>query len=370
MISFIVDKELIYEKINLASRFTKLTNISSLANQGLLFQIKNEDLTITASNFISFFNTSIKIEKKEGKNTDFIIETKKLIDFINFLPALKIFFLIDEKKAVISDSAKKIKGTFLRIKADDFPSLPKLEKEQQKIDLSVWQKKLPLVLFAASNDDSRPALTGVNLTATEDRLIFVATDGFRLSFLSLKKEIDLPAMIVPSSFLEEVLRIIKDEGVYLGYSSGEKCLFLKTKEDIFISRLIDAEFPPYEKVIPQEKRTSFSLIKEEFFKKIKAISIFTRETSNIVILNINKKEIIIKPKIEEESETEANQEIFEFQGEEVKVAFNTHFLIDFLSRFDEEELIVEILKPDAPVIFKGKKEKNFFHIIMPVRISE
>ena len=368
MVSFDVNKELFYEKINLASRFTKSANISLFTNQGLLFQIKNEELIITASNFVSFFNTSIKIEKKEGGNTDFIIETKKLIDFVNFLPSLKINFLIDEKKVVVS--GEKTKGTFPRIKASDFPSLPQLEKEQQKISLALWRKKLPLVLFASSTDDSRQALTGVNLTAIDDRLIFVATDGFRLSFLSLKKEIDLPSMIIPASFLEEVLRTIKEEEIYLGYSQEEKAVFLRSKEDLFISRLIEGEFPQYEKVIPQEKKTSFSLVKDDFFKKIKIISIFTRETSNVVILNINKKEVLIKPKTEEESETEARQEVLDFQGEEVKIAFNIRFLIDFLSRFDEEEMVVEILKPDAPVIFKGKKDKNFFHIIMPVRISE
>ena len=367
MVSFVVDKELLYEKINLASRFTKSAGSFSLTNQGLLFQIRNDKLIITSSNLASFFNTSIKIEKKEGKDIDFVIETKKLIDFVNFLPSLRINFLIDEKKVVISNN--ETKGVFIRIKSNDFPSLPQLEKKHQKINLALWRKKLPLVLYATSDDDSRPALTGVNLTTTDDQLVFVSTDGFRLSFLSLKKEIDLPSMIIPSFFLEEILKTIKEDEVYLGCSLGEKVVFLRNKEDLFISRLIDGEFPPYEKVIPQEKRTSFSFTREDFLKKIKIISIFTRETSNVVVLNIAKNEVLIKPKNEEEGETEARQEVFDFQGEEVKIAFNIRFLMDFLSRFDEEEVVVEILKPDAPVIFKGKKDKNFFHIIMPVRIG-
>lgn len=367
MTSFTVDKELFYEKINLASRFTKSTHISSLINQGFLFQIKKEKLIITASNFVNFFNTTIKLEKKEGEDTDFIIETKKLIDFISYFPSLKIDFLVDEKKVIVGD--KTTKGDFQKLAISDFPNLPQLENKQQKINLSLWKEKLPLVLFASSNDDSRPTLTGVFITTKDDQLVFVATDGFRLSFYSFKKEVDLPSMIVPASFLEEVLRTVKDEEVYFGCSSEEKTLFFKNKEDVFVSRLIEGDFPPYERVIPQEKKTSFTILKEDFYKKIKIISIFTRESSNVVVLNIGKKEILIKPKTEE-GETETRQEIFDFQGEEVKIAFNINFLIEFLSRFNQEEVVVEILKPDAPVIFKGKKDNDFFHIIMPVRINE
>lgn len=368
MVSFLVDKKIFLEKINLAARFTKTNTFSSLITQGIFFEIKNKHLNITSSNFSSFFTTTINLDKKEGKDASFIIETKKLIDFVNYLPTAKINFLVEEKRVIIGND--EIKGTFQKMVTTDFPKSPKIEEEEKKIKISLWQKKLPLVLFSSSSDDSRPALTGVFFTTKDEEIVFVSTDGFRLSLSSFKKEIDLPSMIIPSSFLEEVLRVVKEDEVGIGYSSEEKLFFVKTKEDIFLSRLIEGDFPPYEKVIPQEKKTSFSVLKEDFFQKIKSISVFTREISNVVVLNIGKKEMIIKPKTEEQNETEAKQEIYEFQGEEIRLAFNIRFLIDFLSRFNEEELVVEILRPDAPVVFKGKKDKDYLHIIMPVRISE
>lgn len=368
MTSFFVDKERFLEKINLAARFTKTTTFSSLINQGILFEVENKHLNITSSNFSSFFTTTIDLDKKEGEDGSFIIETKKLIDFINYLPTTKIKFQVEEKKIIIGD--EEIKGTFQKMVAADFPKIPKIEEKEQKIKISLWQKKLPLVLFSSSSDDSRPALTGVFFTTKDEQIVFVSTDGFRLSLSSFKKDINLPSMIIPSSFLEEALRVVKEDEVGIGYSSEEKLFFIKTKEDVFLSRLIESDFPPYEKVIPQEKKTSFSVLKEDFFQKIKSISVFTREISNIIVLNIGKKELIIKPKTEEQNETEARQEIYEFQGEETKLAFNIRFLIDFLSRLNEDELVVEILRPDAPVVFKGKKDKDYLHIIMPVRMSE
>lgn len=368
MIEFIVDKELFLKKINLALRFNQSFSFSTNINSGLLLESKGENLNIFSTNLTTFFSSLIKIEKKQNKDFKLIIEGKTISEFVNFLPSQKIFFLIEEKKVVIFD--KENKASFPIINAQDYPKPIEVTTNKQKINFSIWQKKLPLVLFAASNDDSRPVLTGLHITSKEESLIFVATDGFRLSLYSIKKEIEIPPITIPAVFISDVLKAIKDNDLKISFSEEEKLIGFQSENDKFYSRLIDGDFPPFERVIPQTKKTSFTISRDDFFKKIKTMGIFAREKSNIIILEIKKDQLLIKPKNDEEIETYSRQEIFDFQGEETRIAFNIKFLNDFLTRFDEEEIVVEVLKPEAPAVFKGKKDKNFLHIIMPVRIAE
>ncbi len=368
MIEFVVDKEFFLEKINLAYRFNQSLSFSTNINNGLLLESKGETLMIFSTNLTTFFSSLIKIEKKSSKDFKIVIEGKAISEFISYLSSQKISFLIDEKKIVVFD--KENKASFPIIGAQNYPKPIEPITNKQKINFSIWQKKLPLVLFAASNDDSRMILTGLHIAPKDEKLVFVATDGFRLSLYSVKKEVDIPSITIPAAFISDVLKAIKNDDLKVGFSEEEKLIGFQSKNDDFFSRLIDGDFPPFERVIPQTKNTTFTVYRDEFLKKIKTMGIFARERSNIIILEVKKDQLLIKPKNNEEVETYSKQEIFDFQGEEIRVAFNIKFLNDFLTRFDEEEIVIEILKSEAPVVFKGKKDKNFLHIIMPVRIAD
>jgi DNA polymerase sliding clamp subunit (PCNA homolog) len=200
----------------------------------------------------------------------------------------------------------------------------------------------------------------------------VGTDGFRLSLLKTKKEVDFPNLIVDSGFLNEVLYFIdKEEEVGFSYLEKEKTLYFQIEDNDLYSRIIEGDYPPFEKVIPaQEGKTKVFVDKESFLRNLKLISVFTRDFSNVVIFDIKKDGVYLRPKTEEEKNN--NQAFLEAQvrGEEVKVAFNHKFLIDFLNHFKQKELVFEIIRPDAPVVFKDPEKDNFLHIIMPVRIQE
>jgi DNA polymerase-3 subunit beta len=211
----------------------------------------------------------------------------------------------------------------------------------------------------------------VNFVSEDGKMLLVGTDGFRLSLLKVEKEIDLPNMIVSASFLREVLSLLtKEEKIFFSYSKDEKAVYFKIGNIELYSRVIEGEYPPFEKVIPtQEGKTKIVVEKESFLQNLKLISVFSRELSNIVILDVKKDGVYLRPKTEEE--TTKNQAFLEayMKGEEIKVAFNIKFLLEFLNHVFGERIVVEILQPDAPVSFKDEEKENFLHIIMPVRIS-
>lgn len=360
-----VNKTLLLEKISLASHFTS-TKLSSLpVLQGIYIKTEKNKFHIYSSNLNSFFHTSLAagVEKKEN----FVIEPKKLLEFLSFLPEVNIDIELKDKQLLIK--AGKTTGKFPLMAAQDFPLPPTLEVKEQKIKTEFLKKQLPLVLFSAASDETRPALSGVNFV-TNDELVMVATDGFRLSLVKIKKEKQIPSVIIPAEFLKELLSFVKEEKeASFFYSEKEKLVFFKIGETEFYSRLVEGDFPPFEKVVPQEKKTAVKLEKEEFLRNVKLISIFARDFSNIIVLEIKKDGVFFKPKTGEEGGNSAFQE-GEIKGEEQRVAFNFRFLLDLLNAVESKNVIVEILRPDAPVVFKIEGDQSFLHIIMPVRIQE
>jgi DNA polymerase-3 subunit beta len=285
---------------------------------------------------------------------------------LSLVPAGKIDVTIGEKSLTVESG--KIKAEFPLLDSKEFPFPPKVIGAKQKIKTSFLKKNLPTVIFSASTDETRPALTGVNFVVDEDGLKLVSTDGFRLSLLTLKKEETFPPMIVPAQFLSEVVRLIDSEEIHFSYSEGEKTLVFYIGEHDLYTRLIEGDYPPYEKVIPTDKKTTVVIDREELLRNVKLVSIFARDFSNVVVLNIEKGIVSITPKAGESDKNVVTADAV-VEGEPQKIAFNYKFLIDFLSNATSKKIIIELLRSDAPAVFKSESADNFIHIIMPVRIQ-
>jgi DNA polymerase-3 subunit beta len=362
----VIKKEPLLEKLNLASRFTstRLTNIAAL--QGIYFVGEKNKLHIYSTNLSSYYHGQIKIENE--KEFKAIIEQKKIIELLQLLQPGEVEIEIEENKIIFKQG--KTKGSFPLIKQEDYPLPPVINKKPQIIKKGFFEKNLPLVLFAAAKDETRPALSGVKFFSDGELFYLVSTDGFRLSLVKTRNTENLPPVLLPASFLEEVLREMKgQENISFIYLEEEKiCVFI-LGEDEYYSRSIEGEFPPFEKVIPAEKRTIIKTNSEELMRKIKIVSVFAREFSNIVVCEFKKGDMILRPKTESGGESGSSQEV-EVEGEEQTVAFNFKFLLDFLSRANNKKIEIEVLRPDAPVVFRYAEENEFLHIIMPVRIQE
>jgi len=364
----IVRKEDFLKKLKLASRFTASRLSSNILLSGVYLKKEKKLLHFYATNLNFYFHSVLEVS--DEKSFDLVIEPKNVIDFLSYLTRPEVQLILEDKKIIIK--AEKNQGEFPLFPKEDFPLPPKIEENQQKIKTKILEENLPMVLFACASDESRPILTGINFSSEEDKLLLVGTDGFRLSLLKIKKEINFPNIIVSSLFLREVLNLLtKEEKVTFSYSKNEKTIYFKINDIELYSRTIEGEYPPFEKVIPtQEGKTKFIVEKESFFQSLKLISVFSRNFSNIVILDVKKDGVYLRPKTEEKT---TNNQAFletEVKGEETKVAFNIKFLLEFLNHALGEKISVEILRPDAPVVFKVEEKENFIHIIMPVRISD
>jgi len=364
----LIKKDVFLKKLVLASRFTSTRFSTNILLSGVFLKKEGQFLHFYATNLNYYYHSFIRIN--EGEDFDLVLEPKKIIDFLSYSSADKINFSIEKTKVVFS--YEKNCGEFPLYPKEDFPLPPKIDEKKQIIKTSFFKQNLPLVLFACSNDDARPVLTGINFSTNEEDLFLVGTDGFRLSLLKTKKEINFPNIIVDSGFLNEVLFFAeKEEDVSFSYSEKEKMIYFKIEDNDLYGRIIEGDYPPYEKVIPtQEGKTKVFVDRESFLRNLKLINVFTRDFSNIVIFDIKRDGVYLRPKVEDEKNKNQAFLEAEIKGEETRLAFNQKFLLDFLNHFKQKEVFFEIFRPDAPVVFKDPKKNNFLHVIMPIRVQE
>jgi len=228
------------------------------------------------------------------------------------------------------------------------------------------------VLFAAAADEGRPLLTGVRLKGTESGLVLAATDGYRLSLkktkMSLGKIVDA---VVPARALGEVVKVGQEEkdaeGVRVAQGDSGQLSFVVGDTTVH-TRLIEGEYPNFEKIIPKTHTTRALLDRESLTRAVKSAAIFARDNANIVRLSLGAQRAAVSANTPQVGENRVELEA-KIDGEGGDIAFNSRFLLEFLANFTGDELLFEMTGSLNPGVFKPVKDDSYLHIIMPVRVQ-
>lgn len=364
--------EFLVENIdNLLPTLTKILPVHSqvpvLSN--LLLEAKNDGFYISATNLE--LGIRIKIPAKIEEEGGTTVPGKQFIEAMGSFPKDKVSIVFE--KGSVRLNCRDVKIIFQTIAREEFPTI--FEHKGEKIyvfsenELSEIFSKL---IFSVSQDESRPELTGILLSQKNREIDFVATDGFRLSLKRLKNKKILEAeerLILPAKLISEAISIRGQSGASMYIYKKANQVIFESENIILVGRLINGEFPNYERVIPKKGITTVSLDKEEFSQKIKLSSIFARESANIVKVKVEGGKVNISAKSSGLGEGEMFIE-GEQEGEDNEIAFNIKFLTDFLRSIPEESLSMELSSPIEPALFKTEGDPDFLHIIMPVRVQE
>ena len=179
-------------------------------------------------------------------------------------------------------------------------------------------------------------------------------------------------MILTSRALSETFRLLveeKEEQVDVHLSKDKNQVLFSLPQAQIATRLIEGEFPAYEKIIPRGFKTKAVFETQELLSAVKFASVYAKESANIVRIKIENNTAIITASSQQVGGNKTTISVDQ-QGDEGEMAFNARFLLDLLSVFPEEKLVFEMTDPLAPGVFKPAKDDSFLHIIMPVRIQE
>lgn len=278
--------------------------------------------------------------------------------------------LTDNKLAV---STKRTKSIFQTVSSEEFPRL--YESKGEKLAVLSGKnikREFSSVVFAASQESTRPALSGILVRKEDQGFLLVATDGYRLSLRHYKvteSKTEDASFIIPARVFRELLSLKEnEEDITMFVSKEQNQVLFEQGDTLLVGRLIEAEFPNFEKIIPSDFSVSVSFEREELLKAVKICSVFAKDSANIIKLALAKESITVSSGSSSVGENMVKVDAL-LSGEENEIAFNARYLLDVLSNIEEKEIVFDMIGPLNPGVFKIKDDESFLHLIMPIRVQ-
>lgn len=351
-----------------------LNNVSRIAIGKVTLPILNNVLIRVSSKQVSLITTNLDmaivdfLPVSNSEDGVITVPAKLLAEFVSNLPKGETISITSQDTKV-TISAGKYSSTINGTIADDFPDLPEIDEKKAvtyKIGVEEFKASVSQVIIASSNDLTRPALTGVYFNTDNNCLAIAATDGYRLAEKKLINKVKSEVKaIVPSSSLQEVLRSLTDDVEEVEITFNEDLVRFRLEEVEVISKLIDASYPDYQKLIPKDCNIKVNLDREELIRVTKLASLFARSVGgSIVCETITPDTFSVKSIANEFGE---NDSVIETTVEQAgKVNLNSRFLLDALNSLEEPEIKLSFSDRVAPVLLQNKKSNKYTHIIMPL----
>ena len=357
------------EKLNKA-----LSNVSRIAIGKATLPILNNILIRVDSKKVSLITTNLDmaiIDFLPVSSSDdgvITVPAKLLTEFISNLPKGEKVE-ISSKDTKVTIKAGRYSSTINGTIADDFPELPEINEKNSvtyKIGIDEFRNSIGQVIIAASNDLTRPALTGVYFDTNDGSLFAVSTDGYRLAKKELIKKVESEVKaIIPASSLHEVLRSISDDMDEVEISFSEDLVRFRLGEIEIVSKLIDASYPNYQALIPKDHDISATLDREEFIRTTKLAALFARSVDGSIICETKTPDTLSVRSIANEF-GENDSSVKTKVDKEGIVRLNSRFLITALNAFDTSDIVMEFSTGVKPILLKSAKDDKYIHIIMPL----
>ena len=298
---------------------------------------------------------------------------------MNSLPAERIDISSTAQPMGLELQCARFEAQINGTDAADFPPIPSVESGVMgKIEPSALSSAITHVAFAAATEDSRPVLTGTKVELSGDNVTFAAADGFRLSVYrgSLAEPISEDAsFVIPARALQEVNRLIGHQETPVEFTvTPSKSQALFRLEDIeVVSQLIQGTFPNYEQLIPQDYGTRVVVAREAFLGATRTASIFARDGSGIVRLQVSgdgEGKLSISSKAEELGNNQGDIDAtVEGAEAEAKIAFNSKYLSEVLDVLQQDQVALETSTPSSPGVIRLIDDDAFLHVVMPMFVQ-
>jgi DNA polymerase III subunit beta len=314
--------------------------------------------------------SSHRIGAKITKPGSITVPAKLLSEFIQQLSKGQITLKVTGAKLHIDagNSSSTING----VDDEEFPELPTIDdKEAVSYTLSSddFKQAVSQTVIAASNDSTRPILTGVYWHSFETNLYIAATDGYRLTERKVVETKSDVAAVIPASTLQEVLRTLRDDMNELEVLFDETQVTFRLAEVEITSRLIDGNFPDYRQLIPAKSESAFTLKRTDLMRVIKIAGLFARESGGGITLTLDTdaSKLTIHSIASEIGENSSEVDVVS-SGESGSVSLNSRYLVDALNAVTADEVTFGFSGKLAPcVLAEAVKTPSYKHIIMPLK---
>lgn len=296
-----------------------------------------------------------------------VLPGKTFVEIVRHLPQIPIEIELDEKAKTVSIVSKHSSYQLPVLPVEEFPTLPDIKNvEKLEINSEKLKEAIRQTIYATLAEDPRPFLSSILWESASDHLRLVATDVNRLAVkdIPVKTGVQKTAL-VPVRALREISNIFgSNSEENLDIYIGEKLIYITGAGVTFSSRLVEAQFPRYEQVIPKEFQGNILINRNLLIEALER----TVLVSNSIRLSISNKGVIITAK--EPDKGKSYEEIpVDFSGQEIEIGFNVRFLLDFLKVVDAEEIMFKYIQEQKPALMQINGKDEYIYIVMPLKLS-
>ncbi|GAB4369130.1 MAG: DNA polymerase III subunit beta [Deltaproteobacteria bacterium] len=305
------------------------------------------------------------------------LPAKKLFDIAKVLPQGPVT-VSDKDGTAVEITAGRGHFRLAGLPGQEFPEMPERPKGPEvQVDPEVFRRLVDRVTPFATGDETRYNLSGVLLEKRGDgdaaTLRMVATDGHRLAIADgevpgIGGLIADRKVLVPRKGLLEIRKLADAGPGSLTLSASEKFLFAGKGDTEVWVRLLDAEFPDYQQVIPKENTLHARVPKESFLGVLKRVSVMAPEKVNSVKLSFSGKQLEVSTTSPDLGEAR-DLLLIEYDGNPVQIGFNGRYLQDAIHGITEDHVGFEMKDEVSQVILRAPDDPSYLAIIMPMRIA-
>lgn len=354
--------------LSIVNRAVNPNNTLPVLNN-ILVRAEGKQLILSATNLEIAITAAVEAAvENEGALT---IPAKALTSYVALLSDEKVQLeVVNGNTLEINSPGSKtdMKG----IPSEEFPLLPKLDKPDSfKLPTKDLKPAIEQVVFAASTNISRPILTGTFWRLSGKSLKLAATDSYRLAEKSLELMMDTGvdlSFILPARTAQELAKVLtgtESDEIEVQVSKGQ--ILFKVDGVELLSRLIEGNFPDYEKILPKESKTRAMIPREDFILALKKISVIVRDSNNNVKTRLEAGRLLIFS-----DETQLGKGHVELsvtvEGEALEAALNVQYLLDVLGHLDDEQIDFGLNDGLSPVKVVPAQTSGYLHIIMPLKV--
>lgn len=372
--NFSVAKNALYQGL---THVNKAITVNSPLPQlsGIKIDVFENQIILTASD--SDLSIELKLFSSDPDNKlvideigSIVIDSRYLLDIVRKLEDEVVHFeLIDGSLVKIYDSIADYKINGMR--ANQYPQIDFSEPELKfTLKSDLINAAINQTLFATSDKETRPVLTGVNFnySASENKLILIATDSYRLAHKTVQLEnVEEDFNItIPRKVLGELNRMIENVEE-LEVALNNKKIQFRFDHILIQSRLLDGVFPETKRLIPTQFVTEVTLQTKQLLRAIDRASFIKQEGVSTVKFDIISDEIVVTNTSQEMGSFKESLQIDEFKGDPLKISFSTKFMMEALRSLNSLDVIIKFAGDMRPFLLINPVDDSIIHLVLPVR---
>ncbi|MDD2518322.1 MAG: DNA polymerase III subunit beta [Bacilli bacterium] len=370
--NFEINQKILLKHLNYVIRGISSKNLIPILNC-IKMELTNEGLYLLSTNNDIAIKTFIP-NKQITKviNTGVIVVYGRYIyEIIRKLPneTITIEEVLEDKINIYTSKS----SFYLNCnKTEDFPTL-NLEEQANPIKLNkkVLKNLINQTIFATSNDEARPHLTGLNIQVKEDILKCTATDSYRLSSKEIKLDEKLSTevnIIIPNKNILELSKIINDDDDFIELHIFSNSIIFKFSDITFMSRLINGTYPNTSALIPNEFSLKLKVQRNDFYNSIDRASLLTNEFEKHTIkLELKENEVTISSNIPEIGKVEEKILVEKNNENNIIISFSSKYMLDALKSMEDEFIEILFNGELKPIIIKNINDESLTQLILPIR---